>query len=162
MMPIENSFLLKYHVSCNFMLKYYITVSLRQFTKTLNQFFNLSRQTKVWKFVCFFDLHNWMNQSSFEVTLLDNLLIKWHFKKYKITFSLKTAVFRNMIFWWLSPSVNQLLKKLYFELPYPLNFSCTWHKEASYCKILWRFDIILHIWLINLSFIRYYLIINIL
>ena len=39
----ESSILLKYHVSCNFMLKYYITVSLRQFTKTLNQFFDLSR-----------------------------------------------------------------------------------------------------------------------
>ena len=42
-MPTESSILLKNYVSCNFMLKYYITVSLRQFTKTLNQFFDLSR-----------------------------------------------------------------------------------------------------------------------
>ena len=41
MMPIESSILLKYHVSCNFMLKYYIIVSLEQLT--LNQFFDLSR-----------------------------------------------------------------------------------------------------------------------
>ena len=38
MMPTESIILLKNHVSCNFMLKYYITVSLRQFTKTSNQF----------------------------------------------------------------------------------------------------------------------------
>ena len=42
-MPTESSILLKNYGSCNFMLKYYITVSLRQFTKTLNQFFDLSR-----------------------------------------------------------------------------------------------------------------------
>ena len=43
MMPIEIRILLKNHVSCDFILKYYITVSLRQFTKTLNQFFDMSR-----------------------------------------------------------------------------------------------------------------------
>ena len=42
-MPIESSILLKNHVSCNFMPKYYITASLQQFTKTLNQFFDLSK-----------------------------------------------------------------------------------------------------------------------
>ena len=42
-MPIERSILLKNHVTCNFMLKYYITVSLREFTKTLNHFCDLSR-----------------------------------------------------------------------------------------------------------------------
>ena len=43
MMPIENSILLKSHVSCNFMLKYYITILFRQFTETLNQFLDLYR-----------------------------------------------------------------------------------------------------------------------
>ena len=38
---IERSILLKSHVSCNFMPKYYIIVSLRQFTKTVNEFFDL-------------------------------------------------------------------------------------------------------------------------
>ena len=42
LMPIESGIVLKINVSCNFMLKYYITVSLRQFTKTSNQFFYLS------------------------------------------------------------------------------------------------------------------------
>ena len=42
----ESGILLKNHVSCNFMLKYYITVSLRQFAKTLYQFVPLSRANK--------------------------------------------------------------------------------------------------------------------
>ena len=43
MMPTESGILLKSHVTCNFMLKYYITISLHQFTKNLNQIFYLSR-----------------------------------------------------------------------------------------------------------------------
>ena len=39
MMPIEGSILLKHHFSCNFMLKYCVTVPLQQFMKTLNQCF---------------------------------------------------------------------------------------------------------------------------
>ena len=73
-MPIESGILLKNHVSCNFMLKYYITVSNRQFTKTLNQFFDLSRAK-------------------------ENLEI---FSEYKLAFSLKTAVCKDMIFIGLS------------------------------------------------------------
>ena len=45
-MAIERDILLKNHVSCNFMLKYYITILLRQFTKTLNQFLHLSRENE--------------------------------------------------------------------------------------------------------------------
>ena len=43
MMSIKGSILLKNHVSCNFMLKYYITVSLGQCTKTSDQVFHLSK-----------------------------------------------------------------------------------------------------------------------
>ena len=43
MMTIDKGILLKNRVSCNFMLKYYIPVLLRHFTKTLNQFLNLPR-----------------------------------------------------------------------------------------------------------------------
>ena len=42
-LPMKGDILLKNHVSCNFMLKCYIPVTPRQFTKTLNQFFYLSR-----------------------------------------------------------------------------------------------------------------------
>ena len=40
-MTIDIGILLKNHVRCSFMLKYDITVLLRQFTKCLNQFFEL-------------------------------------------------------------------------------------------------------------------------
>ena len=42
-MTIDSGVLLKNHISCNFMLKYRITILLRQFTKSLNQFLMLSR-----------------------------------------------------------------------------------------------------------------------
>ena len=43
MMTIDSGTLLKNDVGCNCLLKYYIKVLLRQFTKTLNQFLNFSR-----------------------------------------------------------------------------------------------------------------------
>ena len=46
MMPIETGIFLKNRVSCNFILKYYITISFRQFKKFLYQFFHLSRVIK--------------------------------------------------------------------------------------------------------------------
>ena len=58
MMSIESRVFLKNHVSCNFMLKYFITVSLRQFTKILNQFFDLSRANKNLEICTLFDLCN--------------------------------------------------------------------------------------------------------
>ena len=45
-MPIESGILLKHHVSCNFMLKYYITVSLPQVMKTSSQFFDLNKASE--------------------------------------------------------------------------------------------------------------------
>ena len=134
MMPIESNFLLKYHVSCNFMLKYYITVSLRQFTKTLNQFFDLFRTNESLEIGMPVHLYNWMNQSSFEVILLDNLLINGHYlKNTKLRFRWK-LLYLGIWFLQLSPSMNKLLEKLYFGLLHALNFSCAWHKEASYCR----------------------------
>ena len=81
MMHNESSILLRNHVCCNFMLKYYITVSCPQFTKVLNQFLRYLGQTIIFKFVCLFDLCNRMNESSFEVILLDNILINGHYLK---------------------------------------------------------------------------------
>ena len=52
MMSTESGILLKNHISCNFMLKYCITMSLQQFTKTLNQFFDYLGQTKICKLAC--------------------------------------------------------------------------------------------------------------
>ena len=45
-MPIESKNFLENQVSCNFMLNYYIAISLWQFTKTLNQVFYLPEKNK--------------------------------------------------------------------------------------------------------------------
>ena len=135
MMPIGSTFLLKYHVSFNFMLIITLQFHCDNLRKLWISFLTYLGQTKIWKFVRLCDLYNWMNQSSFEGTLLDNLLINGHYlKNTKMRFSLKTAVFTGMIFIWPSLSMNQLLEKIYFELPHALNFSYFWHKEASYCR----------------------------
>ena len=42
LLPIGNGIILKNHVSCHFILKYYMTILLQQFTKTLDRFLNLS------------------------------------------------------------------------------------------------------------------------
>ena len=111
---------------------------------------------KIWKIACLSDLYSSMNQSSFGVILLDNVLINAdHLKKYKIAFSLETAVCKDMIFIWLTPAMKQLLEKHCFEFLHTLNFSCTWRnikKLVVVGKLLWRFDNILHIWLIHLLF----------
>ena len=66
---------------------------------------------------------------------------KWTlFQKYKVAFSLKTAVYKDMIFVWLSPAMRQLLEKRYFEFLHALNFSCTWRKEFSYCRLQYLWD----------------------
>ena len=68
LMPLDSSTLLKNHGSCNFMLKYYFTISLQRFfsTKILNQFFSLCRATENLEIcACLFFFNNWMNRSSF-------------------------------------------------------------------------------------------------
>ena len=50
MISTESGIPLENYVNCNFMLKYYITVLLRQFTETLNQFLYLTRSNDIWKF----------------------------------------------------------------------------------------------------------------
>ena len=81
MISIESGILLKNHVTCNFMLKYYITLSPDNLRKLQISFFTYLEQTKIWKFVCPFDLYNWMNQISFEVILLGNVLINGDYLK---------------------------------------------------------------------------------
>ena len=68
-----------------------------------------------------------MNQSSYEVLLLENILAKktWT-EKHKITFLLKTAVCEDMM-WWLSPGMNGLLEKFYFEFLHALS--------VKYCDV---------------------------
>ena len=134
MIHIERGILLKSHVSCNFMLKYYIAISFRQFTKTLNQL-SLFMQEKFWTFACLFELSFWTNESNFEVFWLANVFIKGHYrKKCKISCSLKTAMCKHIIFIWLPPTMKWLLKEPYFDCLHTVNFSGTWDKEVSFCR----------------------------
>ena len=50
--------------------------------------------------------------------------------------------------------MKQLVEKFNFELLHAFNFSCTWKKKKLVLvgKILWRFNIILYIWLLYLFF----------
>ena len=73
MMTIDKGILLKNRVSCNFMLKYYIPVLLRHFTKTLNQFLNLPRANENLEIDMPFYWSNGINQSSLEVLSLHNI-----------------------------------------------------------------------------------------
>ena len=110
--------------------KYYISISLQQFTKIFTYFFTCLGQTKIWKLTHPFYLSNWINESSFEIFFLDNVLINEnYFKSTK-----KTTEYEHIIFIWLSLALKQLLEKLYIELSHALNFSCAWNKEASSCR----------------------------
>ena len=117
-MAIESGILLKNHVSCNFVLKYHMKISLWHFTKTLNQFFYLSRKDENLE-IC---IVIWFAQSN-ESKQFWGTFIGKHFNKWY-----------NLIFIWLSPAVKQLLVKLNFEFPHAINFFCTWNKEAVSCR----------------------------
>ena len=132
MVPIGSSIFLKNHVSCSFVLKYYITNSLRQFAKNWNHFFDKCRANKNLE-ICAPVRFVQLNVSKqFWRNFIGHCFNKWTLsQKYRLTFSLKTALCKNMIFMWLSLLMKLLLEKLYFEFPHTINFSCTWHKEAS-------------------------------
>ena len=115
---------MKNHVSCNFMLKYYITVSLRHFTKTSNQFFYLSSANENSE-IC---MRVWFVQLNESNQIWGNFIgcfNKWRLsQKYKIAFSLKTAACEDMIFIWLVPAMKQLLEQIDLEFLHALNFCC--------------------------------------
>ena len=129
------------------MLKYYITFLFRQFTKTLNRFcFTYVGQTKTWKLACQFDLRNSKVKSTFEVLSLDNILIKWHY--------LKNV--RYQVWWKLLGVAAQFLLDCYLQWngyseKFTLN-SCTFSKLVPVGEILWRFGMILLVWLIHFLF----------
>ena len=92
------------------MLEYYITVSLWQFTKNLNQFFDLSRANENLE-ICIPAWIVQLNESKqFWGNFFGYCFNKWLLsQKYKLAFSLKNAVRKDMIFIWLSPAMKQLL-----------------------------------------------------
>ena len=105
-------------------------------------------QTKVWKFVCLFDLCNWMNHSSFEVILLDDLLINGHYlKNTKLRFRWKLLYLGIWFSYDCHPQWINFSKTFILNSGTPSKFPALDIKKlAIVSKILWRFDIILHIW----------------
>ena len=63
-------------------------------------------------------------------------LNKWTFsQKCKLSCSLKTTSRSHTNFTCLSSAMEQLLKKSNFEFLHAFNFSCTWNKKASSCRL---------------------------
>ena len=129
------------------MPKYYITVLLREFTKTLKQFFTYLVETKIWKFAYLFDLRNWKNESSSEILLLYYILINGHYLENVKHIHWKLLLvaiqfLRDCRLQWSSYSESFILN------PCTLSISPAFEikKLVFVGKILWRFDIILHIW----------------
>ena len=101
MMTIESRILLKNHVSCNLMLKYYITILLRQFPKTLDQFLDLPRGNE--NFEIYMPVlivkQSILYQSSFEVLFLGSALIyRSYLKNIKTGTTLKPTVYEYICF----------------------------------------------------------------
>ena len=91
------------------MSKYYITLSFRQFTKTVTSFFT-------------YLLNN--NNNIKQMDIISEMLIMMFAENY------------YMLFAWLSFTVRQLLEKFNFEILHSFNFSWTWNKEANSCPYI--------------------------
>ena len=113
MIPSESSILLKNFVSWNFMLRHCITVSLWSFTKTLNQFFDLSRARENLEIsipVWFVQLNE---SKEFWGNLIGSYFNKWTLsQKYKMGFRWKLLYVR---LWFLYDCHPQWIR-------YPKNF----------------------------------------
>ena len=135
------------------MLKYNIKISLQQFTKTLNQFFYLSRANKSLE-ICMPVWFVWLNVlKQVWGILLDNILINGHYLIIQKSISVENYCMWGYDFLWQSPAMKQVIEKLYFEFRTPSIFPALHIKKVAIVhKILLRFDIILHIWLIHLLF----------
>ena len=120
--------LLKNHVvSCNFMLKYYITVSLRQFTK--NKSF-LSFISGKWKFG---NLHPWLTWATEWIKTVFRYFY-WiiFYNKWKLSQ-------KYIIFIWLSPQQNNYSKNFILNSYKLLIFpALDIKKPALVDKILWK------------------------
>ena len=113
-MPLDSSTLLKNHDSCNFMLKYYFTISLQQLfsPKILNQFFSLCRATE-----------------NLEICMpVFFLTIEW--------IKVVLIILGDMIFILLSPALKQVFQKLCYEIPHALSFPCTWTEKGAIIFII--------------------------
>ena len=132
MMLIESIILLKNHISCNFMLKYYISVSFRQFTKTLNKFLYSTRDNK--------NLEIFMSVwGTFIGKFFDKLTLSL---KCKISCSLKNKICQHIIFVYdCHPQWNNYLKSFilnFCTLSIPPALETKKLVFVKYCDVLTR------------------------
>ena len=83
MMTIDSGIFLKNHISCNFMLKYYITILLRQFTKTLHKCLNLSRVNENFEICMSVSFEEFDESKLFWGAFIDVLILGSHLKNTK-------------------------------------------------------------------------------
>ena len=124
----------------------------KNFTPTIS-FAHLG-QTKTCKSACLFDSGDWMNQNSVEVLLMDNVLINGHYlKNTKQHFSWKLLYVRIWFWYDCHPLLNSSSKIFILNSRTLSIFPALEIKKLALVgKILWCFDIIFHILLINSLF----------
>ena len=130
-MTTDSGILLKNHISYNFMLKSYITTLLRQFTKTLVWFLNLSAENCT---------NGTKSRNATQMETISKIQNSFYVGDYCIwAYNFYMAVISNETVTLNSPTLS-IFPALEIK------------KLALVGKILWRFDIIWHIWLIHLIF----------
>ena len=153
MVPIESGILLKNHVSCNFMLKYYITVSFWQFTKTSNQFFYLSTANENLE-ICMSVWFVQLNQSNQFWGNFIGCFNKWRLsQKIQNSVFVESCCIRGYDFYMTGSRNETTSWKFILNSRTPSIFPVLDIKKLAIVrKILWCFDTILHIRLIHLLF----------
>ena len=106
------------------MQEYYITLSLRQFTKTLSQFFDLSRVSKnlnICMLVCFVQMNE--SKQFWDIFCENNVLINGcYFKNSKKRHSLETAVCQKDMNFICHLQWSSCLKNFFLWIPARFQF----------------------------------------
>ena len=130
------------------MPRYYIIFLFRQFAKTLNQLFHLSRTNRNFE-AC---IPVWFGQlkelKQFWGTFTRQYFNKWTLsQKCKRLCSVKTTTCSHTIFLWVSSVTATRIFTLNF-CTFSIFHAFETKKVVLIAKILWHFDVLLQIWLI--------------
>ena len=131
-MLIESRILLKNHISWKFMLNITSEFHSDSLRKLEINFSTYSGLTKFWKFVSLFYLSNWINQRSFEVLSLDNVLINGNISEIQNSLYVGNYCTWAYHFYMMAIS-NEILENFICNFHTLSNFSSTWNKEAGSC-----------------------------
>ena len=124
-----------------FMPKNYITVLFRQFMKTLNQFFYMSRENQnleTWVLV-------WFEQLK-ELKQFWDAFTGWYFNKWKlcqkckISCLMKTTRCSHIIFTWVSSGMKQLIEIVFNSCTASIFPALEIKKPVLVNKILWYYE----------------------